>query len=274
MYSRTVLIASVAMVTLASGVINLFSAMSLSFPRHTDLLQKGLPLEFIHLSRFLTLAIGLLLIVSSFNIYRRKKRAYQLVLFMSCLSIVFHLTKGLDYGEAFFSLVLVMVLLVARKSFTVKSSIPDFRFGMVRLAVTVVVVFIYGVVGFWFLDKREFGINFTVPDSMVRTVRFLTLQGDAELVPRTRHARWFLDSLYMITSLAFLYSLLVIFRPVRYRYVTLPREREQARAIAEHYGRHSIDYFKLWPDKSYFFNPSRSCFLAYRVGARFCRGTG
>ena len=269
MHSKTVLVAGVAVVTLASGVINLFSAMSLSLPQHAGLLQKGFPLEFIHLSRFLTLAIGLLLIVSSFNIYRRKKRAYQLVLFISCLSIVFHLTKGLDYGEAFFSLVLVMVLLFARKSFTVKSSIPDIRLGIIRLAIAVGVVFIYGVVGFWFLDKREFGINFTVSDSMIRTVRFLTLQGDSALVPRTRHARWFLDSLYMITGLAFFYTLVLIFRPVRYRYLTLPREREQARMIAERYGRHSIDYFKLWSDKSYFFNPSRSCFLAYRVGGDF-----
>jgi len=266
---RTVLIAIVALVTLVSGVINLFSAMSLNLPSHTSLLQKGFPLEFIHLSRFITLVIGFFLIISSINIYKRKRRAYQLVLFISCLSVFFHLTKGLAYGEAFSSFVLVLILLFTRKSFTVKSSIPDLRLGIIRFIIALVVVFVYGVMGFWFLDKREFGINFTVSDSIEKTMKFLTLQPDPDVVPQTRHARWFLDSMYLITALTLGYSVFALFRPVRYRYRTLPREREQARQIVATYGRHSLDYFKLWPDKSYFFTSSKNSFLAYCVGANF-----
>ena len=159
--------------------------------------------------------------------------------------------------------------LFTRKSFTVKSSIPELRLGIIRFIITLVVLFAYGAVGFWLLDKREFGINFTIADAIGKTIRFVTLQGDPAIIPRTRHARWFLDSLSMITAVAFCYSLFALFRPVRYRYLTLPYEREQARMIAEKYGRHSLDYFKLWPDKSYFFSPSRNAFLAYRVGADF-----
>ena len=164
MKTRTVLIVAVAVITLGSGLINLFSAASLNLSAHAQLVEKGFPLEFIHLSRFLTLFIGFFLIISSINIYKRKKKAYQLVLLISCLSIVFHLTKGLDYEEAFFSLILVSVLLFTRKSFTVKSSIPDLRLGIIHSLITVVVIFIYGVAGFWLLDKREFGINFTIAD--------------------------------------------------------------------------------------------------------------
>jgi len=269
MKARTVLIITVAVITLGSGLVNLFSAASLNLSAHARLVEKGFPLEFIHLSRFLTLFIGFLLIISSINIYKRKKKAYQLVLLVSCLSIVFHLIKGLDYEEAFFSLMLIFVLLFTRKSFTVKSSIPDLRLGIIRSVITLLVVFTYGVAGFWLLDKREFGINFTIADSTEKTVKFLTLQGDPAIIPRTRHARWFLDSLSMITVVAFCYSLFALFRPVRYRYLTLPHEREQAHMIAEQYGRHSLDYFKLWPDKSYFFSPSKNAFLAYRVGADF-----
>jgi phosphatidylglycerol lysyltransferase len=141
--------------------------------------------------------------------------------------------------------------------------------GIIRFVITIVVVFAYGVVGFWLLDTREFGINFTIADAIEQTIRFVTIQGDPAIIPKTRHARWFLDSLSMITAVACCYGLFALFRPVRYRYLTLPHEREQARIIAEQYGRHSLDYFKLWPDKSYFFCPSRTAFLAYRVGADF-----
>lgn len=217
----------------------------------------------------MTVFLGFALVVTSVNIYRRKKRAFLIACILAALSIIFHLTRDLNYEAALLSSVLLIALFLARKYFTVKSSIPNLRLGILRLAIALLVVFVYGVMGFWFLDKREFGINFRIPDSIEKTVLFLSLQGDPELVPQTRHARWFLDSLSMVTGLALFYSLMVIFRPVRYRYLTLPREREQARVIAERYGRHSLDYFKLWPDKSYFFSSSGGCFLAYRVGADF-----
>ncbi|MGE0129236.1 MAG: bifunctional lysylphosphatidylglycerol flippase/synthetase MprF [Blastocatellales bacterium] len=44
-----------------------------------------------------------------------------------------------------------------------------------------------------------------------------------------------------------------------------PRERAVAARIVKQHGRASLDYFKLWPDKSYYFSDSRECFLAYRV---------
>jgi phosphatidylglycerol lysyltransferase len=65
------------------------------------------------------------------------------------------------------------------------------------------------------------------------------------------------------------YAGFAFFRPVIYRYRTLPRERALAQEIVERDGRSGLDYFKVWPNKSYFFSPSRRCFIAYSVGANF-----
>lgn len=43
------------------------------------------------------------------------------------------------------------------------------------------------------------------------------------------------------------------------------QEREVAAGIIARHGHSSLDYFKLWPDKSYYFSASRECFLAYRL---------
>jgi len=269
MKRRSILVWIVTLVTLGSGLVNLFSVIGPSLPQRRRLLEEIFPLEFLHLSRFLTLLIGFALVISSINIYKRKKRAFQIVLLLAGLSVLFHLTKGLDYEEALFSLSLAVVVLLSRKSFTVRSSTPDLRWGLIRFGVVAGVVLCYGVAGFWFLDPREFGINFTLADALRRTLRFMFLVGDPQIVPRTRYAEWFLDSLYLMTLTAIGYSIFTLFRPVIYQFRTLPRERAHAAEIVSRYGRSALDYFKLWPDKSYFFSPSQTCFLAYRVGGNF-----
>jgi len=272
--TRSILVWMVALVTLGSGLVNIFSVTDPGLPERQALFQKVFPIEFlhlhiVHLSRFFTLLIGFALIISSINIYKRKRRAFQGVFLLSCLSVVFHLTKGLDYEEALFSLFLLIMLFLTRKSFTVKSSIPDLRWGLVRLGIAAIVAIAYGVAGFWFLDPKEFGINFTLSDAIRRTLLFFSLVGDPQIVPRTRYAHWFVNSLYLMTITTIVYSGFALFRPVIYRFRTLPRERAIATNIALKYARSSLDYFKLWPDKSYFFSPSQMCFLSYRVGGSF-----
>ena len=258
-----------ALITFGSGVVSLYSVMGPALPNRMRLLEDLFPLEFIHTARFLALIAGFVLIVSAINIHRRKRRAYIVVLSISVLAIVFHMAKGLDYEESIVSLLLIGVLVATRRRFTVKSGVPDLRTGMLRLVAAACVALAYGIAGFWLLDRREFGITFHVDDAVRETCRYIVFSGDPGLIPHTRYARWFLDSLNVMTATAILYSLYELFRPTIYRFGTQPNERRLARDIVERHGRSSLDYFKYWPDKSLFFSPSRRSFIAYRVGGSF-----
>lgn len=269
MKKRPVLVWISFLATLGSGIVDLRSVIVPSLPGRHSLLREFFPLEFLHLSRIVTLLIGFALVISSLNIYKKKRRAFRIVLVLAAASVVFHLAKGLDYEEAFFSLVLVAILLVSRKAFKVQSSIPDWRWSLIGLATAIVVALGYGVLGFYLLDTRHFGINFTFIDSIRHTLAFLSLAGDPSLVPHTRYAGWFLDSLYVITITAIGYSFYAIFRPAVYTFGTLPYERDLAAAVLKRHGRSSLDFFKLSPDKSFFFSGSNQSFLSYRVGANF-----
>ena len=172
--SRSILVWLAALMTMGSGLVNLYSVIGPSLPERRAILRELFPLEFLHLSRFVTLLIGFALVVSSINIYKRKRRALQAVLLLAGLSVVFHLTKGLDYEEAALSLLLVVVLLAERRHFQVRSGVPDLRLGFARLGAALVVSFAYGVAGFWFLERREFGIDFSLAESIRQTWNFLT----------------------------------------------------------------------------------------------------
>ncbi|HKX27878.1 MAG TPA: phosphatidylglycerol lysyltransferase domain-containing protein [Blastocatellia bacterium] len=257
----------ITLITLISGLINLYSVAQPPPRTISPRWGRLFPLEFSRSPRLLTLLIGLALVVSAVNIYKRRRRAYQIVMALACASVLFHLFKDHHRWQSGFSLVLVGALFYARRSFTVKSRRPDWRLGAVRLAVAAVVAFGYGVAGFWMLEPREFGVNFNWFDSIHRTLLFLSLIGDPSLVPQTRYAGWFLDSLNVVTLVVIGYGLISLFRPMLYRFHTLPQERARAQELLAQYGRTSLDYFKLWPDKSFFFNSSNDCFIAYRVGA-------
>ena len=268
------LIALTTLFTFGSGLVNFFSVIFPTLPDRRALLMEIFPFIFLHISRFMSLLVGFALITASINIYRRKRRAFHLVLVLSMLSVVFHLTKGLDYEEAFLSLILIVFLLLTRNEYRVGSGIPDIRGGMEKLAFAGVFAVFYGIAGFWLLDPREFGINFTLTDSIRRSFLFFTIVGDPSIHPLTHHAHWFLDSLYVITAAFLIYAVVQVFRPVVYRYQTLPGERAAAVSIVEHFGRSSLDYFKYWPDKSFFFSLNRDAFIAYRVGGRYALSLG
>src|SRR5262245_17217681 len=127
MRKRSLLVWVVTIVTLGSGLLNFLSVMGSPLPQRAAWLKEVFPIAFLHLSRFLTLLIGFALIISSINIYKRKKRAFQIVFFLTALSCFFHLTEGLDHIETLLSFILLGLLIWARKNFTVKSNLPELR---------------------------------------------------------------------------------------------------------------------------------------------------
>ncbi len=260
--------------TLGSGLVNLFSVMTPDLPERRAILEEVFPLIFLHVSRFMSLLVGFALIIGSMHIFRRKKLALYMVVMLSLMSVIFHLTKGLDYEEAVLSVVLIVMLLATHGEYRVKSGIPDIRGNLLRLAFTGSIAVLYGIMGFWFLDPREFGFNFTFPDAVRRTFLFLTLVGDPSLSPHTHHARWFLDSLYLVTASFLLYSIVQIFRPVVYRFRIRPLELAEVKTIVERHGRSAQDFFKYWPDKTISFSPDRESFVSYRVSGRFALSLG
>jgi phosphatidylglycerol lysyltransferase len=167
--------------------------------------------------------------------------------------------------EAFAPAATLALLIIFRSRFSVRAEQRSITRGLALSILVVVVAVIYGVVGFSFVDRRDFGVEFSFGESLYRTLRQIFFVGNSDLVTHSHYAHWFMDSLYVMGGLALAFVAYSIFRPVTYRLRVVPREVAEAKAILAKYGRSSYDYFKVWHDKSYFFSDSRKSFISYKT---------
>ena len=249
---------------LANGLLPIFQTLLTRFSEHPRFFNTVLPFGVFHFSRSLTVAIGFVLVFLSFHLLQRRRVAWWLAIVSLSLSLVMHIVLQLWY-EALAPAVTVALLLFFRRRFSVRTERHSITRGLALSVFVVSFAVIYGIVGFSFLDRRDFGVDFSFGESLYRTLRQLFIVGNSDLVTHTWYARWFMDSLNLMGVLAFGFVAYSTFRPVVFRLQVLPREISEARAILEKYGRSSYDYFKVWPDKSYFFSDTRKSFVSYKT---------
>jgi phosphatidylglycerol lysyltransferase len=269
--------AAVRIVSLAifiNGMVGILQVLLTRFPHHPRLYGVILPFEFFRWSRTITLSLGFMLIYLSLRLLQRRRVAWWIAVAASSLAVVTHQVQFRLWYTAFAPAVTLVLLLVYRRRFTVRTEPKSITQGLILVGLCVVVAIFYGTLGFWFLDKRDFGISFSIGNSMVRTLRELSLIGNSDLVPATRHARWFIDSFHIFGIVIAGFAAYSLFRPVAYKVVALPHERHRARQIVSKSGRSSYDFFKTWPDKSYFFSDTGQSFISYKVlmGVAVCLG--
>lgn len=254
-----------AAITLLSGLSAIVEVLSARFSRHFEAL---LPFNYETLSRNSGLFAGFALIYFSSRLLARKRLAWYIAFVGTAVIIVSH---GLSIGN-FWVLIIpsisLILLALYRDQFQVESEPITTAQGLQLLIISLVAALAYGTLGFYILLKRDFGHDFTLVESFIRTLREYTLLGNTDLVARTRQARWFLTSLDSFGIITLAFGIFSLFRPLNYRYGTLPAERERARRILKRYGRSAEDAFKLWPeDKAFFFGVDKDSFIAYRVAS-------
>jgi phosphatidylglycerol lysyltransferase len=260
--------------TLANGLMSIEQTLFTRFREYPQFLAWALPFGLHHWGRSLALIFGFMLVYLSINLFEHKRVAWWLATVVSALLVLAYVIRGHLWYSAAAPAATLALLLIFRGRFSVRSEPTSIVRGILLMVVSLLVALAYGTLGFWLLDKQDFGLSFNLADSFTRTIRQFTMLGNSDLVAQTRHARWFLESLSILGIVSFCFAAYSLFRPVVYRLRVLPEERAKAKAILEQYGRSPYDYFKVWPDKSYFFLESRRSFISYRtvLGVAFCLG--
>lgn len=266
---RAWLIRIVALITASSGMIAILQPLSERLHGRFGMFITPLtPFDYDTLNRSTAIFLGFILIYFSAKLLQRKIVAWWTALVTSIIIIAVHVLSFHSPVGIVLPLVTIGVLLATKDEFRVKSEADNIRQGLKLLALSLVVALLYGIIGFWFLEKRDFGKTFGLREAATQTFEEYTLFGNPDLVPHTRHARWFLESLGIFGAVSVGFGIYSLFRPLAYQFGTLPSERHEVEEILHKHGDSPEDFFKLWPeDKSYYFSHSRQAFIAYRVAA-------
>ena len=248
-----------------NGSLDILHSLVGRFASRPGLLDSLLPFGVGHWSRTAGLVLGFLMVYLSSYLFRRRRVAWFGAVGVTAVAVVVHLVHLGHWPLALAPSAMLVLLLVFRRHFTVRGQSGSIARGAILAGGTLIVAILLGSIGFWLLDRRDFGVDFVLGEAIIRTLRQFVLVGNADLTPHTWHARWFLAGLSVLGMLAAVLAVASFFRPVAYRLAILPRERHRAERVLARYGRSAYDYFKVWPDKSFFFSATGESFVAYRA---------
>ncbi|MDP4224456.1 MAG: phosphatidylglycerol lysyltransferase domain-containing protein, partial [Bacteroidota bacterium] len=258
-----------ALLIFGLGIINIISAITPAIAARLHRLEEFIPFDAIAASNYLVLIAGALMLLTAVFMLRGLRSAWWIALILSAASCIGHLTKAIDYEEATVALIIFIILIFSRKEYNIRGNPRLHTIGIWSAVLTIIAVLIYGTIGFYYLDAKQFGINFNMWQSIVYTIRYFVFIGNPGLVPHSHFTRYFLVSISIsgFISLAFLFY--TILRPYFYREQTSPEEFDKAKQLVTSHGNSALDYFKTYFDKLIFIPENTNGFISYRTAGSF-----
>jgi phosphatidylglycerol lysyltransferase len=251
------------------GIVNIISVLTPALPERLNLLKDYLLVDFVSFSNSFVFIAGLFLLVTAAFMLRGLRTAWWFAVALSIISIFGNIAKGIDYEEATIAFLIVGSLIATRKQYHVKTNPKLGTVGLQTSVLSIAAVMLYGVIGFYFLDKRHFHIDFNIFQSFRYTLQNFFLIGSNDLVPHDAFAR---DFIYMIkisgfASISFLIYSLV--RPYVFKITPTIEEISRAKSLTQQYGNSALDFFKTYSDKFIFAPSEINAYISYRVNRNF-----
>jgi phosphatidylglycerol lysyltransferase len=251
------------------GIVNIISVLTPALPERLKILDDYLLTDIVSFSNSFVLIAGLFLLVTAAFMLRGLRTAWWFALALSIISIFGHITKGIDYEEATIALLIVGSLIATRKEYYVKTNPKLGIVGIQTSLLSIVAVLFFGTVGFFFLDKKHFQIDFNIFQALKYTLQNFFLIVNKNIIPYDSFAR---DFIYLIRISGFASITFLVYTLVRpYVFRTTPTEQEitRARSLTQQFGNSSLDYFKTYSDKFIFAPDDLNAYIAYRVSRNF-----
>ncbi|TAL66628.1 MAG: lysylphosphatidylglycerol synthetase family protein [Bacteroidetes bacterium] len=251
------------------GVVNLISSITPAIPSRLKLVNEFLPSAFVNSSNELVLVVGLLLIILSVFLLQGSTRAWYFGLFLTGLSAIGHLMKGADFEEAILALIAALSLFYTRGHYTLKPHRRLTRISYIVLLYSVAAVLLYGIIGFYFIDKHHFGVDFRLWTAVKIIFKLFFLFDDSGLTPLTKFGQDFLYSIYILGASVLSFIFYSILKPYFSKPYNSAEDFNLAKNLVKKYGNSPLDFFKTYPDKFIFLSKDGEGFISFKMTRHF-----
>ncbi len=249
-----------------SGFISIFGLLE---PHHHRIflcgLERAVLLEPWELSRHTELLLGFGSLLVAQQVWRLKRSGWFLAVLVSGFTMVQQAIERRDLLVLVLSGVAFIVLIVRWRAYRVRSDVPSILRGVGFAVFSILIVIVYGATGLVLLSRHALAPPI---HDWGEAISILVMSGFGlgtwPVHAETRYGAWFLDSVEVLTAAALLSTVWSLGRPVVWRYWVHPAERVRARRLIERCGNSSLDFFKWWPDKVFFFAREGEGVVSYR----------
>ncbi len=227
-----------------------------------------------HVGRTISLVAGFLMLVLAVRLLRRQHSAWIVVVILTSIITAVYLTRDIDGLNALLAATNLLLLLLYRKRFRVRSDIPSLRRGLGILLLSVSVTYAYGVLSLWLADRHQFAREFSIASSLRAAWDVYLGLDSGGLHPQTGRGAWILESMHVLAILSLAISALAILQPIIWRGRVRQPDTDRARRLIMGYGDSALDRFKYWPDKYQFFASGDVGVVSYGVSSRVALALG
>jgi len=258
-----------AFLVFALGVVNILSVITPPIAARLKMLHEFIPLTSIYATNVMVLLIGMILLVTAAFLIQGIRNAWILAMILAILSLFGHLFKALDYEESILAASVVIILLASVKQYRLKTNERLFQLGVTTTILIFLAVVIFGFIGFYFVDKRHFGVDFNWRQSLLFACRNFLLMNDDGIQPLTRFGHEFIWMAHTLGFIAWSFLVFTMVKPYFHRKHDVPTSQEKAYKLVERFGNSPVDHFKTYRDKLFYFSDQFEAFIAYRIANGF-----
>jgi len=249
---------------LVLGIANILSVLNIPLAERLQWSISFLPIESLPVSRAMMLFVSIVMLLVSANLMRGHRNAFILAVGLTLFSVVWQLTRTINVPESIIAFSLLVLLVVYRKEYRVKSDRKWLGFGFRAFYLVFFAVLLFDVIGFLLLEKRHFGVEFTFMQSVEYTLRSFFLM-DNDLVPTSGFAKEFLTLVHFLAFTVWVLLVFTLFKTRKIRFANTHEWRPMAERLIRERGNSSLDSYKLGKDKDLFIPAEVPAFMGYKV---------
>jgi lysyl-tRNA synthetase class 2 len=264
----------VSRIVFVVGLVSLLSAYLPSIATRTRLIDQIVPDAFPAAATTGGAAIGVVLLVLSRGLRRGKARAWTVALLLTSVALGIHLLRDLQAEQAFLCLLLIILLVAARKNFTAR---PDPRSLRKVIGILVVGPLIGTALGWLWLavDSDGQASGTTAGDRLAQALLgLLGIPGPVAFTSPRSEAVVTVGLAVLGAAVLVLAVVNAMVPPGGPHRLTSEEDAELRRLLAEWGWVDSLGYFATRDDRSIVFSPTRRSAVSYRVigGVSFSAG--